>query len=98
MDESNTSGLNQIATINKALDRIHFTWEQILFNCADNTSVNPYIARQVGKEQLGCKSHVLALAVKQFLSPYQKGNPDDADLILDRVNEVMKKLKQVLLK
>ena len=56
----------QIVTINKALESINLQWDDILLIIADNTSVNPSIAKKVKKPMIGCQSHVLALAVKEF--------------------------------
>ena len=66
MDETNCTGDNQIVTINRALESINLVWDDILFIIADYTSVNPSIAKKVKKPMIGCQSHVLALAVKEY--------------------------------
>ena len=66
IDETNCTGDNQIVTINKALESFHLGWADILLIIADNTSVNPSIAKKVKKPIIGCQSHVLALAVKEY--------------------------------
>jgi hypothetical protein len=67
IDETNCTGENQIETINISFQQLNLTWDNIMIVEANNTNVNPKIARLVGKPFMGCKSHLLALAVKKFL-------------------------------
>lgn len=46
LDESTSDGDSQIDTISEALGRVGLTWDDILLFEADNTSVNPSIARK----------------------------------------------------
>ena len=82
-DETSADGDNQIATtITGALRGLGLTWEDIICITADNTGVNPSIARKVRKPLVGCKSHVLALAVQSFLQEHSD--------LLDKLQAVMK--------
>ena len=91
--ETNSNGQNQFRTILQSLNRIGLTFADILLIVADNTNVNPKIARIAERPFLGCKAHILALAVKQFLSRWTKDKPKSDNLLLDDVNKLMKKLK-----
>ena len=81
-DETSVDGDNQIATITGALRGLGLTWDDIVCITADNTGINLSLARKVKKPLVGCKSHVLALAVKSFLQEHSD--------ILDRVQSLMK--------
>ena len=72
-DETNCSADNQISTINNHLGVIGLDLtKDISFLVVDNTSVNPAIARKVMIPLIGCKSHILALALKkEYLRPYE---------------------------
>jgi len=85
IDETNCTGDNQIVTINKALESFHLGWADILFIIADNTSVNPSIAKKVKKPIIGCQSHVLALAVKEYCKEHIS--------LLVKMNDLCKKFR-----
>ena len=72
LDETNCNGDNQIETIRVALLGLDLTWTDILVIIADNTSVNPSIARKLKIPMIGCQSHVLALAVKEYTTDYSE--------------------------
>lgn len=55
LDRSNVSGDNQILTIQEALRRAGKDLTDIAFIVGDNTAVNPFIARKIGKPIIGCK-------------------------------------------
>lgn len=85
-DETNSTGENQVATINVALGRIGISWERILFIVADNTAVNPKIARLAKVYFVGCRSHVLALAVKNEVI-------EEKQDLVDKVHQLCVKLR-----
>lgn len=72
LDETNCNGNNQIETLRVALLGLDLTWKDILVIIADNTSVNPSIARKLKILMIGCQSHVLALAVKEYTTDYSE--------------------------
>lgn len=84
LDMSTSSGDSQIATITEALLRVGLTWEDLLFINADNTNVNPSIARKVKKPLIGCRSHIIALGVESLLTKYKREKPEDHMKIIDR--------------
>jgi hypothetical protein len=47
LDDSTANGDSQIETITVALNRVNLTWNDILALEADNTAVNPSIARKM---------------------------------------------------
>jgi hypothetical protein len=61
--------------------------ENLLFLAADNTNLNPCLARDMDKPFLGCHSHRYTLAVNEWLEEQELEGP------LDQVNEVMLKLR-----
>ena len=64
-DESNSKAQNQYNSITTALKRIKLEWDDVLVFIADNTNVNPAIAKLGNRVMIGCKAHLLALAVKK---------------------------------
>ena len=85
-DETNSTGDNQIVTMEKYLQDVGLSFNDIHFLISDNTSVNPSISREVNVPLIGCKSHSLAIAVKnEFLEPFQ-------DLV-QKVNALCVKLR-----
>ena len=86
LDDTTSNGASQIETISIALDAVNLNWDDIAFIVADNTSVNPSIARRVDNPLVGCKSHVFALVVNEFLQLYQRSNETEAPLALDKLN------------
>ena len=86
IDETNCTGENQVATINISLEQLNLTWDNITIVEADHTNVNPKIARLVSKPFIGCKSHLLALAVKKFL---------EGNATVQRCHELMTKLNNL---
>ena len=71
IDETNSSGDNQISTVEIALTSLNLSWADIMIIIADNTTVNPSIARKVKIPMIGCQSHVLNLAVREYVKQYQ---------------------------
>lgn len=67
IDETNCTGDNQIETIEIALTSMNLNWDDIMIIIADNTTVNPSIARKVRLPMIGCQSHVLNLAVREYV-------------------------------
>ena len=84
-DESNSKAQNQYNSITTALKRIKLEWDDVLVFIADNTNVNPAIAKLGNRVMIGCKAHLLALAVKKYLAPYQ--------VILDKVHGMCTKMR-----
>ena len=85
-DETNSSGDNQIVTMERSLQDVGLTFNGIHFLVSDNTSVNPSISRKVNVPLVGCKSHILAIAVKnEFLGPFQE--------LVQKVNTLCVKLR-----
>ena len=85
-DETNSSGDNQITTIKTHLETIGLEFRDIHFLIADNTSVNPSISRKVMIPLIGCKSHILSLALKkEFLIPFEG--------LINKVNALCTKLR-----
>lgn len=70
------------------------TFDDIEFICADNTSVNPKLARLISEKcstvcpLIGCNSHKLNLAINRYLLEYEP--------LLGKVNSLMKALKTLL--
>ncbi len=62
----------QIKTISFYLKRVGLKWKDILLVGADNTNVNPHLANLVEKPFIGCKAHILALAVNALLLKWTK--------------------------
>jgi hypothetical protein len=72
IDPSSSDGDEQIKTIEASLERIDLIWDDVIFILADNTAVNPSIARKVG-----CASHRLALGVKRMLKTFRKESTEN---------------------
>ena len=67
LDASTSNGDSQITTIAEALRRVSLKWSDVLLVVADNTNVNPSICRKQSKPLIGCRWHIIALAVKSML-------------------------------
>jgi hypothetical protein len=97
-DPKTSDGNSQIETIRIALENLGVVPEDSKFFTADNTNVNPSIARKLDIPFIGCKSHILALSAKELLAPYRRTKAEiaeGADLkLLDKVNALMVKLEK----
>jgi len=82
IDETNSTGKNQVDTIELAMDSFNISWEDVMIIIADNTAVNPSISRRIRKPMIGCQSHVLNLAVKEYVKEHQP--------LLQKMNELCK--------
>ena len=71
IDATTSDAMSQIRTISIALKGLALTLKHISFTAADNTSVNPCIARKIKKPMIRCKSHVIALSIKEFLNGHK---------------------------
>ena len=93
LDASTSNGDSQIRTIEEALRRVDLKWSDVLLVVADNTNVNPSICRKQSKPLIGCRSHIIALAVKSMLAKYEKKTPLDQPKILDKIHELCKTMR-----
>ena len=74
-----------ISFVKSKLECYELTTDSISFIVADNCSTNTSIGRKLKIPLIGCTSHRLNLAIQKF---YGELNPQ-----LDRIHEIMKKLK-----
>jgi hypothetical protein len=90
IDETNFTAENIANTIDEIIQSYEKTRDDILFLVADNTNTMPALARRLGCPMIGCASHKLNLAVKRSLSAL--------DPIIDKIDEIMKKMKTIKLR
>ena len=73
-----------IQLLDDVLDTYSLDATQIIFVVCDHASVNIAIARKTGVPMIGCASHRMNLALREFLSPHDK--------ILGKLHDLMTKL------
>ena len=71
IDATTSDAMSKIRTISTALKGLALTLKHVSFIVADNTSVNSCIARKIKKHMIWCKSHVIALGMKEFLNGHR---------------------------
>lgn len=88
LNETNCNGDNIIATETAALERVGLTFADFGFKNADNTSVNPSMARKTNVPLIGCKGHSAALGFAQdMLDAEEQG-------IIHKVAALCKKMRE----
>ena len=87
LDETKFDAVTHIAYIDAMLRWYDLTLANITFLVGDNCSTNGAIGRLANVPLIGCASHRFNLAVQQFYAEYEP--------ILFKINEVMKRLRQL---
>ena len=85
LDETTSCAAAQCETIREALRRCGLEINHFNYIVADNTAVNPAIARVLGLPFVGCASHRLALAIGRLLNLFMPA--------VTAVHELQKKLR-----
>ena len=71
IDAATSDAMSKIRTISTALKGLALTLKHVSFIVADNISVDPCISRKIKKHMIWCKSHVIALGMKEFLNGHR---------------------------
>ncbi|KAF0735380.1 hypothetical protein AaE_009084 [Aphanomyces astaci] len=87
LDEGDFSAAQHIAFLAATLELYGRTLNSVTFLVGDNCSVNQCMARMMGVPMVGCASHRLNLAVRQFL--------DKQEATLDTIHAVMLRCRTV---
>ena len=86
LDETCFNAANIKDFIGATLQIYDKTWDQVKFLVMDNEATNQKLAKDLGINMVGCASHRLNLAAKQWIK--QNGHED----LLEKINALMQKL------
>jgi hypothetical protein len=87
LEEDNFTSISIGDLIRSTLQLDGASLENVMFFCGDNCSVNLKLSDDTGIPIIGCASHGLSLAVKEFLAVHEN--------VLSKINELMGKLKNL---
>lgn len=87
LEEDNFTAISIGDLIRSTLQLYGASLENVMFFCGDNCSVNLKLSDDTGIPIIGCASHRLSLAVKEFLVAHEN--------VLSKINQLMGKLKNL---
>jgi hypothetical protein len=85
-DLTNQRAKNHVVFITNVLQDFGKTIDNVVCLSADNTNLNPCIARLLGIQFVGCFSHRMNLAVQEMITAEEERLFEKADLLMAQIN------------